>query len=150
MEFSHQKHVKLLCLCHDLQYREETVWGSPLYIEVNNDDDSVEDNWDDNQSHHKTACEWMCKQIVRRWEYTQTTPWFRPRQKKRGTIRSVACENNWREWPPFRWKTDVWCWQAARPSDIIWVTRLQYKRQGGWNSEYKRHAAVWIYRWVLK
>ncbi len=45
----------------------------------------------------------------------------------RTTIRSVACESHRREWPPFRWKMEEWCWQAARPSDIIWVMRLYYK-----------------------
>lgn len=48
------------------------------------------------------------------------------------TIRSVACETDRREWPPFRLKTDEWCWQAARLSDIIRVMRLHYKdREGG-------------------
>lgn len=41
--------AQLFCLYADLQQREETVWGSCLYIEVNNRDDSVENNWDDNQ-----------------------------------------------------------------------------------------------------
>lgn len=41
--------ARLFCLYADLQQREETAWGSCLYIEVNNRDDSVENNWDDNQ-----------------------------------------------------------------------------------------------------
>lgn len=41
MKFTHQHRVKLLCLYHDLQHGEETVWGSSLYIEVNNRHHSV-------------------------------------------------------------------------------------------------------------
>lgn len=55
MKFTHQQLVNLLCLYHDLQHWEEAVWGSSLYIEVNNRDDSVQDNWDDNRSDHRIS-----------------------------------------------------------------------------------------------
>lgn len=32
MKLNHQQRVKLLCLYRDLKHREETAWGSPLYI----------------------------------------------------------------------------------------------------------------------
>lgn len=53
--FTQQQRVKLFCLYHDLQHREETVWGSSLYIEVNNREDSVKDNCDDNRSDHRIS-----------------------------------------------------------------------------------------------